>query len=291
MNPRICLAAVVVGLVCAPAFSAPPPAAKPAAAANPWTRVPALPTACYSSQDDWYDRNEAARAAVQEDHSRQNDINGEIQQRTTRALNENPMAMMQAMQQAMVNDPQGAQKFMERMTQQGQQAAADVTETSEKTTQLEAEGKTVLKQYEAALAKALGPATARWEALKKKRGYSGDYGPSETGEPDWVYDEWYAILHERDRAYAANCATWWAATGPIHAYMKKYKDFLVQEFIPYNKRVIDDPALDQFKLLEVPAAGYRTVSDYEAAEMYMRQAYTMFSPRRDRPFCGDQGCE
>lgn len=281
------LATVVLGFACAPAFSAPP-----AAPASPWAKVPALPTACYASQDDWYSRNEAALVAVQEDRSRQDDINGEIQQRAHRALSENPMAMAQAMQQAMLNDPQGAQKFMERMTQQGQQASADVTESSARDQEFEAEGKAVVKQYEAALARAMGPANARWDALKKKRGYGADaYGPSEMGEPDWVYAEWVAILRERDRAYTANCATWWVATGPIHAYMKKYKDYLVQEFMPYHKRLIDDPALDQFKLLEVPAKGYRTVGDYEAAEKYMRQAYTMFRPRLDHPRCGPSDCE
>jgi hypothetical protein len=36
----------------------PKPAA--AAAAGPWAKVPALPTACYSGQDGWSERNDTA---------------------------------------------------------------------------------------------------------------------------------------------------------------------------------------------------------------------------------------
>jgi hypothetical protein len=55
------------------------------------------------------------------------------------------------------------------------------------------------------------------------------------------------------------------------------------------KRLVDDPALDQFKMLDVPATGYRTVADYKAAELYMRRAYTMFSQREAKPYCGADG--
>src|SRR5262245_40645992 len=300
MNVRNFLTAAAAGLVCAQSLAANPPAvpakpaAKPAAAApaGPWTKVPALPTTCYSGTDGWYDRYGAALDAVQQDHYRQNDINRELQQKANKALNENPMAMAQAMQQAMMNGPQGAQKFMERITQQGQQAGADIQADTARSKQLEDEGKALVKQYQAALGKSLGPANARWDALKKKRGYdAGAYGPSETGEPDWVYAEWVGILQDRDRGYAANGAVWYAATGPIHAYMKRYKDYLAGEYMAYRKQVVDQPALDNFKMLNVPATTYRTVADYEAAELYLRRAYDMFSPRMDHSYCQPTGCE
>jgi hypothetical protein len=99
----------------------------------------------------------------------------------------------------------------------------------------------------------MAPAEARWTALKAKRGYAPDsIGPSETGEPDWVYDEWTVILKERDKGYAANCAQWWSATGPVHAYMKRYKDYLVQERIPYEVRLVDQPKLDPIQDAERP---------------------------------------
>jgi hypothetical protein len=290
MNPRSFITAALGGLVCSSALAAQPAAAP----AGPWAKVPALPTACYASQDDWFDRNEAALAAVQEDHSRQDDINTESKNKALEAFNEDPMAIAQAMTQTMLNDPQDAQKNMERMVQQGQQAGTDVQEDSARAQQLEAESKTIVKQYEAALLKAMQPAQARWNAFQKRMGWEVGPGFAMMPDPSWsdaAWQEWAAVQKMRDAAYTANCAQWWAATGPMHAYMKRYKDYLLQEYIPHMKRLVDDPALDQFKMLDVPATGYRTVADYEAAELYMRRAYTMFSQREAKPYCGaDGGC-
>lgn len=281
MSMRIFVTAAVAGLVCAPAL-----AAAPAADAGPWAKVPALPTACYSNQDQWHEQNSTALAAVQQDHSDQNDVNSAIQQKANKAQEENPMAMAQALQQAMMNDPQNAQKYMEQMTQRGEAAVTETPAQLAKEQQLEAESKAIVKQYHAALAQAGSAAEARWAVLKKKRGYGPEVrGPSEAGEPDWVYQEWNGILHDFDAAYASNCAQWWTAGSPIHAYLKRYKDYLVQERTPSRKKLIDDPALDQYKLLNVSTTGYRTIADYEAAELYMQRAGTMFSERRPEPRC------
>lgn len=286
MNSRIVLTAIAAGLVCMPALHA----QAPARPAGPWARVPALPTACYTSQDGWSERNNAALAAVQEAHYKQNDVNDGIRQKHTERQSEDPMALAQAMTQAMLNDPQKAQQYMERMTQQGQQAQVEVPAQQERETQLDAEAKTVIKQYEAALVKARAPGEARWSALKKKLELAPEaHHPGEMGVPDWAWKEWDAILREWDRAYSANCATWFGTAGPIHAYMKRYKDHLVQERIPYEKRLMDEPMLEQYRMLEIPMEGWRTTTDYEAAEDYMKRAAEMFSTRLAEPRCKDSG--
>jgi hypothetical protein len=242
MKSKILLTAVA-GLVCEQAL-----AASPAAAPSLWTKVPALPTACYQSEDQWWDQTNAALAAVQQDHFKQNDINSAIQQKATDAFSADPTAMSQRLQQQMMNDPQNAQKYMEQMMQQGQQAQAEAPVQQEKEKQLEAESKTVMKQYQAALAKAMAPAEARWTALKKKMGIPMDStGPGEMGVPDWAWAEWHAILKDRDKAYVANCARWWTATGPIHACMKRYKDYLILERIPFEQKYTDEGTLQQYR--------------------------------------------
>ena len=288
MKSRVFLTATVAGLACAPALAAPP-----AAAPGPWAQVPALPTACYSGKDTWRDQNNAAIDTVQQAMYKQQEANAVVEEKFRKALDENPMAMAQALQQKMMDDPQNAQKYMEQMMQQGQQAQTEVPAQQEKEQQLEAESKTVMQQYQAALTTAMGPAEARWTALKKKMGISMDSpGPGEMGVPDWAWAEWGVILHERDQAYASNCAQWWSATGPIHGYMKRYKDYLVQERIPYQKKLIEQPKLDQYKMLNVPTDGWRTTTDFEAAADYMKRASTLFGERRDRPYCGPDGrCE
>jgi hypothetical protein len=266
-------------------------AATPAAAPDPWAKVPALPTACFATQDKWSDTINAAIDSVQQDHYRQNDVNSAIERRFTAAQEANPMAMAQAMQQQMMSDPQNAQKYMQRMMQQGQQAQTQIPAQLAKEKQLEDESKAVMQQYQAALAQAMGPTNARWAALKKKRGYGPEVTwPGESGEPEWVYAEWREILKDRESAYVANCAQWWAASAsPIHAYLKRYKDFLVLERTPYYRKLIDEPKLENYRLLKVPTAGYRTTTDYEAAELYMKRASAMFSERRAQPRCSGAG--
>ena len=78
MSMRIFVTAVVAGLACAPAL-----AATPAAASGPWAQVPALPTACYSSQDQWWDQNNAAIDAVQESLTQQ-EANTAVEQKSNR---------------------------------------------------------------------------------------------------------------------------------------------------------------------------------------------------------------
>jgi hypothetical protein len=260
---------------------------------NPWTKVPPLPTGCYSGQDDYYQKNEAALDAVSQAHYRQDEINGDIRQKSIDANAADPMAAARRMQEAMMADPANAQKYLEQVMHQGQQAQTEVPAQQEKEKQIEAESVTVMKQYQAALARAMVPAEARWTALKKKYGLPADApGPGESGVADWVWAEWGVILRQRDQGYRAACAQWWAATGPIHAYMKRYKDYLVLERIPYEKKFIEEPALQAYQAQGVPTTGWRTVTDYDAAEDYLKMAYKLFGERRDRPYCGADGrCE
>ena len=260
------------------------PGAQPAT--GPWAKVPATPTTCYSSQDHYLEQNSAALDAVNNDHYRANDKNSEIKQKFTDAQAADPMAMGRAMQEAMMADPQNAQKYMERMMQQGQAAQIEAPAALEREAQIEAEEKTVMKQYQAALATAHGSANARWTALKKKMGIPMDSpGPGELGVPDWAWKEWGVILRERDRAYQATCATWFAPAGPLQSYLKRYKDFLVLERIPYEKKNVDEPWLEQYRMIGVSTAGYRTTTDYEAVEDYLKAAFRIFGERAHAPNC------
>lgn len=294
MKKRFLLTAIAASLVSASAMAAPPPSAKPVvkpiAPAGPWAKVPALPTACYAEQDQWRDRNYAALEAVQEDHEKQKEANFAVEQRLQSLMQDDPFAMSQALQQAMMNDPQNAQRIMQQLTQAGQEGQTEIPAMAQKDSQWQADAKTVVKQYEAALEKAYGPGDARWSALKKKGGYAPDaMHPGESGVADWIWAEWELVLRDWKTGYEANCATWFSTTGPLHAFMKRYKDYLVNERIPTEKRLIDQPRLDQYEMMSIPTTGWRTTSDYDAAEMYIRMASEVFSVRRGTVAC-EIGC-
>ena len=283
MKSRSFLTAVAAGLACAQALAAAPPVK--AVAADPWPKVPALPMACYSSQDKWLEQNSAAIDVVYQDHERQKAINTAIEKKLSEAMQANPMAMAQAMQQAMMKDPQNAQKYMQQIAQKGAQAQTELPAKLAQEQKLEAESKTLMGQYKAALDKALAPSKARYDALGKKLERLGFSLDGEGNVPPWATQEYNAIFKDKDQAYAANCATWWSATGSIQSYMKRYKDFLVQERIPYEKKLIDEPALENYKMLSVPTTGWRTTTDYDAARDYMRMVSGLFEKRQPDPLC------
>lgn len=260
-------------------------------ATDPWAKVPALPTACYTSQepDDFRAKLDAALEAVQADHYKQNDINGKIREGAQKV---DPMEMARRMQEYMMKDPQGAMKYMQGVQSLGEGVQADQKATSEKEAQLAAEEKALIERYKTALAKSSAPGNTRWDALKKKLGIAPDSrGPGESGVPDWAWKEWDLILREWDRAYQATCAQWWIAAGPMHAHLKRYKDYLVQERIPRYQKNNDEPTLKNYQMMNVPSKGYRSVADFVAVEDYIKRARRIFGERMDRPRCTAQRCE
>jgi hypothetical protein len=291
MKSRFLLTAAVAALASTSALAATP--AAPAAAANPWSKVPAPPTACYQSQDQYLQQNSAALDVVNNEMSEVIARNDEIKEKFDHIQETDPMAMARAMQEAMMADPQNAQKYMQQAVQKGQDFQTEAPAALEREAQIEAEEKSVVKQYQAALATAYGPANARWTALKKKMGIPMDSpGPGEMGVPDWAWAEWGVILRERDQAYQATCATWFSPTGPLQAYLKRYKTFLVQERIPYEKKIIDEPRLEQYQMMGISTAGYRTTTDYDAVGDYLKMAFRIFAERNERPYCSSDGrCE
>ena len=292
MNARILITAAAAGLACAQALAATPPAAparlapKPVIAAGPWAKVPAFPTACYMSQDQWQAQSNTALLAVQADHANQKEANTAVDQKLNEAMSNNPMAMAQAMQQAMMSDPQAAQRIMQQITQQGERAQTEIPAQTQKEAQFQAEAKTLVKQYYAALETAFGPGDARWTALKKKGGYAPDAnGPGESGVADWIWAEWAVIVQDWRNGYQANCATWFSPTGPFRAYLNRYKAYLVNERIPTEKRLIDEPILEQYRMMSIPLADWRTTSDYAAVEDYIAVARDLFGERKEMVAC------
>lgn len=260
-------------------------------ATGPWGKVPAFPTACYVSQeqDKFHTKLEAALTAVQADHYKQNDINAKIRED---AQNVDPMELTRRMQEYLMKDPQNAMKYMQEIQSLGQGAQAQQQVTFEKEAQLEAEEKALIQRYRTALEKSYAPGNARWDALKKKLGIAPDSrGPGESGVPDWAWKEWEVILREWDRAYQATCAQWWIAAGPMHAHMKRYKDYLVQERIPHYQKHVDEPTLKNYQMMNVSSKGHKSVAEFVAVEDYIKRAGRIFSQRMDRPRCTAQRCD
>lgn len=253
---------------------------------GPWAKVPPLSTACYYEQDPGDAKLAAARDAVRADHAKQRAINDRIK---AQKENNDPMEMAQRLQEAMMKDPQNARKYMEAMQSMADSMPTEAPEILEKEKQMQAESEALMKRYQAALKQAYGPANARWGALKKKLGIGPDSThPGEAGVPDWAWTEWFEIQREWDRAYVANCAQWWGAGGQAQAFMKRYKDWLVQERIPHYEG-IDRQTAATFTMMGLGA--YQSEAAFDGVEDYIKLAQGLWGHRKPLPRCPGGTCD
>ena len=95
--------------------------ATPLTAQNPWTRVPAFPTTCYTSGDPFPEQLEAAMAANQDAIGRQEQINHGL---NDQLKSMDRSAMQSKMMAYMQKNPAGFQAYM-RAAAQDPQVAQD----------------------------------------------------------------------------------------------------------------------------------------------------------------------
>jgi hypothetical protein len=277
------LAAVLATGLCAPLVYAQP-------AANPFAKVPALPTACYTKGETLYPKLEAAKAAVTADMERQDAINDKIAEDFNSI---DPMEKAAKMQQWMMSNPQEAMKYMQGVQAAGTaESQAEVAEDAKTAAKFDAEQKSLLTRYEAALIKAYAPADARFDVLAKKvvAEQGCGFGDGECGVPPWAQAEYEVIQREKDAAYVATCPQWWGATGQITAYMKRYKDWLTQKHVPYLES-LEVHVTNQYAIMNTPAASYRSIEPYKAANKYIDAASVFYQARDEEPRCGPKGCK
>ncbi len=277
------LLAVVLGAcLCAPAAIPQTPAT------GPWAKVPALSTACYSGTDPFVARLDAALTAVNADRARQQAINDKIAEAHK---NMDQMEQMQRMQQWMMDNPQAATKYMQRVQALGtEEGQASVMESLNTQTRFDNEKKDLIKRYHAGLAQAYAPADARWKALLKKVGVD-ESTPTvkDSGTPDWAMVEEDAIYRARDQAYAAHCPQWWTAAGPAQTWLKKYRTWLVQEHIPYQES-LEALGMQTYEMMNTPAASYRSLATLDGVIKYLEAVAAVYAERMEKPECTATSC-
>lgn len=262
-------------LIAATASSATLAAAPAARASDPWAAVPAWPTACYSSQDKFPDQVNTARATVASERSRQDETNKSV---APSGAPEDPMAMAQRMQEAMMKDPQHAMAQMQAM------GAADPAATQQRAMDshqkyqtVKAADKNFMAQYQAARKAMLEPASTRMHALAKRANLQLVHTEAGDFWPEWAYKEAGGIMQEADRAYVPFCAQWFGTGGKVTAYLKQRKDYLVKERIPDILR--DDPTVSAQQLMGHNAEGYRPIATFDVVDDYLVLANGLFELR------------
>ena len=263
--------------------------AQSAAPAGAWAKVPALPTACYSGADDFADKVEAARTALAEDAERQKGVNAQIEEQFN---NIDPMEKAQRMQQWMMSNPQEAMAMMQAAQQAGATAATTDLQTAvQQQKAKEAPWNALVKGYEDARIAAYAPFEPRRKALAASAGYEYSaarkdllHPVAHPGETVAAWPEAEALNAQYDRAYQSICPQWWGANGKFHVYLKQERDRLIRERVPELAQS-DAPKLQQYAIMNTPAATYRSTAQLQAVNEYLATVQKVYNLRDSNARC------
>jgi len=267
-----CLAMFLVGLA---------EAAVPLAQ-SPWARVPVFPSGCYSTQDDFAAKITAAQATVTRDIAQLEQSNNELKERAKNADVGDPAARAARVQSLLMKDPQAAMKMMQQSQAAGTTAQTAAPEDTAKQQMLDRELKDLLTQYRVALDKAVAPVEARIlnrfaPGGRKWQGFLGS-GASDADRADWALlnKQWNT---EREKA----CAPWWQASGPFHAWFKRYRDHLIQDHIPWVEQNEQAGAGFMALMADSSSGSYKSTAALNAVSDYMKRASEVFNNRPLEP--------
>jgi len=259
-----------------------------AAADGPFARIPPLTTACYRQGDPFESRLEAVKQAVAAEKDKQDAINGQIEAQFSQL---DPMEMSERMTQWMMDNPQDAAKFAQASQATGSSLQTGAQELADGEMQFRKGYKDLAARYDAAMKQARAPADARMAGLNKRLAESGcSFGSGECTLPDYAVPELHAVLRMADAAYQAACPQWWGARGEIPAYVKRHRDWLETRYIPAFGQ-IDELRVQQFAIMNTPAASYKSTLPHQKADLYINDIWTLYQMRPGKPYCTSIGCE
>jgi hypothetical protein len=272
------LFATALAVSFSPAVMGAPPAAQ-----SPWSKVPAFPTGCYSGRDDFETKIVAAQEAMSKEIARQEQINNQLKERYESTKANDPWAEAARVQNLMAENPQ---KAME-MAQKGATARDTMTDLGPRDTanqkKLDAELADLSTRYRAAVEKATAPVDARLKESDKRAENWETCGEMACRSRRGV-SEHNALVKQWNGEYEQVCSTWWQASGPFQSWLKRYRDHLVQDHIPWLEQAGEAGAGNLALYADTSAAGYKSTATMDAVVDYMRRAGEVFNNREREPF-------
>jgi hypothetical protein len=239
----------------------------PQAADPTWSKVPALPTSCYSGPDPFSKSIDTAIETLTVDLKKQQDIDT---QATTGLASMDPAEKKSKMMALMAANPQDAMKLVQAMQAMGTTANAQASSGDlANKTKLESDLESLIAKYRAAHRTSSEPFEAKVKALN----------PTGVGEGGVAIPP--ELIKKGNADYERLCGEWWSASGPFHAWLKQYKDYLIQVEIPLHEKLAEG-VTSQLTAFGITAP-YRSTATMEAVLEYMRAARRIFVERSGNP--------
>ena len=247
---------------------------------DPWKRIPALPTTCYTD-NDFRGSLTNLHAALGDEQRQQDEINMALEQK----FGEMDMQeKMQKMMEYMRKDPQKAQKMM-----QAQQAAAsaitsDITDGDDAKKERNAEFAKLSAAFNSEMDAAAKPFRARRdEIMKTSRRVLGE-GENWEFTTKAAQDEYNSLIDKENADYEARCATYFGANGKMVAWLASYRETALDP-VARATEANDEIKTTQMVILDSPGAGFRSTAQMTAAREYIsavQKAYDLRRPKLKR---------
>jgi hypothetical protein len=239
--------------------------AAPLSAQNPWAKVPALPTACYTKGEPFGDEvqkaieeGEAAVAAQKETNEAAKAKLNELdmmtrQNRMTEFMRKNPAAAGQKMQEIAASGAKLQEAVREK--EKGSEAM------KEKWKAVEAQS----RKDEEVYAGLLNQARAAFEPGSSNRAKAP------------------ALLAQSNEAYKTYCQKWFVEpTSPFLGYLAEYKTYLIEKEVAMDEQAFKGE-LAHFEVYGVPLNGFKSPANQEAAVKYLKVVDQIFRSRQEEP--------
>jgi hypothetical protein len=243
---------------------------------NPWSLVPALPSACYGEQDDFSELVDEGFTTVTVATDSQRVLNEEANAQLGDIADADPFAMAQRMQEYMMQNPEAAMKMMEDLYATGQTISDDIIAEGERERQLISVLDDLIARYNDEFAAMLAPIAALVAALPTH--VVGEGFDAYTAE---AIAQLPAINRQASAAYEKLCAGWWKST-PFKAPLAEYRAFLTDEKIPHELEMFAQ-AKQQLDIQGVDTAAYQPIGAMDATRDYLKQLQRIFVLRVEQP--------
>jgi hypothetical protein len=237
-------------------------AANAAVPADPWTLVPALPTACYGQQDDFDEVLATRIETLSAEISRQTQLNDQLDARVDTL---DPQEKQRRILDYMAKNPQDAAKAMQALQSLGSGAAAAHQEETEDEGEQRQALTGLFARYDAALKAATDP-------IFVKRNKISDMASN---------PEFGVLSAQLDREYEKLCPQWWKG-GPFRTWLAGYRQFLVQGIPGREEKEAKGNA--HYAMFGISTATYRSTVKMEAVKKYLMRTQEIYGRRHDQPF-------
>ena len=244
------------------------------AATDPWRRVPAATTSCFSD-DGMPGQLHDIRTSIEDDLRKQTELNNALKEKFEKM---DMREKMQRMQAYMAKNPQEAMKVMQAQQQAATGMRTDITGADAENTKLMAKRDELKAAFDKATGDATGPVDAKIkEYVGAKTVLVGEIGrgfPTKAG-----HDGYVALLAQRDAAYEKACTPFFGTAGSYTAWLNEYKT-KVAEPMAAATDAQDNIVGQQMVIMQTPAgAGFRPLGPFMSARDYLREAEKVYSVR------------